>query len=117
MEIKRHLLALLVLCPLLLAAGCASVPLASLEDDTKAKTFTVKSGKANIYVYRNETFGGAVSMTVALNGKVAGQTGAQTFFLWEVDPGPYEISSISEGTSLIKLTAEAGKSYFVWQEV
>ncbi len=56
-------------------------------------------------------------MTVALNGKVAGQTGPQTYFLWEVDPDPHEVSSLAENTSTLKLNTEAGKAYFIWQEV
>ncbi|MEW5967999.1 MAG: DUF2846 domain-containing protein [Pseudomonadota bacterium] len=100
-----------------LVSGCASVPMASLDEDAKAKTFAVREGKANIYVYRNESFGGAIPLTVALNGKVAGQTGPQTYFLFEVDPGAHEVSSIAENTSALKLDAAAGKSYYVWQEV
>ena len=68
-------------------------------------------------MYRNESFGGAIPMTVALDGKVAGQTGPQTFFLWEVDPGPHEVSSLAENAVTLKLNTEAGKAYFVWQEV
>lgn len=98
-------------------SGCASVPMASLDEDAKAKTFAVREGKSNIYVYRNESFGGAIPLTVALDGKVAGQTGPQTYFLFEVDPGSHEVSSIAENTSALKLDAAAGNSYFVWQEV
>jgi hypothetical protein len=97
--------------------GCASVPMASLDEDTKAKSFVVRTDKSNIYVYRNESFGGAIPMTVALDGKVAGQTALQTYFLFEVDPGSHEVSSIAENTSTLKLNTEAGKAYFVWQEV
>ena len=53
--------------------GCASVPMASMDEDTKAKSFAVRTDKSNIYVYRNETIGGAIPVTVALNGKLAGQ--------------------------------------------
>jgi len=98
-------------------SGCASVPMASIDEDAKAKTFAVREGKSNIYVYRNESFGGAIPMTVALDGKVAGQTGPQTYFLLEVDNGPHEVSSIAENTSTIKLDVAPGNSYFVWQEV
>ena len=56
-------------------------------------------------------------MTVSLNGKVAGQTGPQTYFVWEVDPGSHEIASHTENVSTLKLTTEAGKTYYVWQEV
>jgi ABC-type hemin transport system ATPase subunit len=98
-------------------AGCASVPMTSTAEDATAKSFAVQPGQANIYVYRNETLGAAIPMTVALNGKVAGQTGPQTYFLFQVDPGTHEVSSIAENSSVLRLTTEAGKAYFVWQEV
>jgi hypothetical protein len=36
---------------------------------------------------------------------------------WDVAPGPHEISSMAENTSTLKLSTEAGKAYYVWQEV
>ena len=97
--------------------GCASVPMTPIEDDSRAKSFTVSPEKSSIYLYRNESLGGAIPLTVALDGKVAGQTGPKTYFLWEVAPGPHEISSMSENTSTLKLITEAGRAYYVWQEV
>ncbi len=102
---------------LVLLQGCASVPMASLNEDSTAKEFRIDPQKSSIYVYRNENFGGAVPMTVSLDGRVAGQTGAKTFFLWEVGPGEHEIGSISENNVTLKLKTEAGKAYYVWQEV
>lgn len=113
----RNLLSLLPLCALLLMSGCASVSMMTADDDTRAKSFAVQKDKANIYLYRNETFGAAIKMPVSVNGKVAGQTASKTYFLWQVSPGTYDISSLTENTSTIKLIAEAGKNYFVWQEV
>ena len=107
----------LLLAMVVLVSGCASVPMASLEDDAKAKLFSARPDKSTIYVYRNESFGGAIVMTVSLNGKVAGQTGPQTYFVWEADPGSHEIASHTENVSTLKLTTEAGKTYYVWQEV
>jgi hypothetical protein len=97
--------------------GCASVPMASMDLDARAKAFEVKPDKSNIYVYRNESFGGAIPLTIALDGKVAGQTAMQTYFLFEVDPGPHEVTSIAENTTSLKLDTLPGKNYFVWQEV
>ena len=102
---------------MLAMAGCASVPMTSLKDDTQAKTFTVNKEKSNIYLYRNETFGGAITMTVTLDGKVAGKTGPLTYFLFEVDPGLHKISGNASNTAYLDLRTEAGKAYFVWQEV
>jgi hypothetical protein len=100
-----------------LVSGCASVPMASLDDDAKAKTFTASPTKSSIYLYRNENFGGAIPLTVSLDGKMAGQTAAMTYFLWEVEPGGHEIGSHAENVSTLKLVTEAGKAYYVWQEV
>jgi hypothetical protein len=102
---------------LLLLNGCATVSMMPAEDDKRAKTFEVAGSKANIYLYRHETFGAAIKMPVSLNGRMAGDTASKTYFLWEVDPGTYDISSHTENTATLKLTVEAGKNYFVWQEV
>lgn len=98
-------------------SGCASVPMASTDEDAKAKTYAVNPSKSNIYLYRNENFGGAIPLSVSLDGKTAGQTAAKTYFLWEVEPGSHEIASHAENVSTLKLATEAGKSYYVWQEV
>jgi hypothetical protein len=117
MNFSRRLAAFLVLLASLFVTGCASVAMTSQIDDAKAKSFAVRPDKANIYVYRNETFGAAVPMTVTLNGKVAGQTASKTYFLFEVDPGAHEVGSIAENVAALKLSVVPGKSYFVWQEV
>ena len=97
--------------------GCASVPMASLEADTNAKQFNVEPNKSNIYLYRNESMGGAIAMPVALDGQVAGKSGPQTFFLWSVEPGEHEVTSLTENTAKIKINTKAGKNHFIWQEV
>jgi len=97
--------------------GCASVPMASMEADTSAKQFRPAGGMANIYLYRNETFGAAVTMTVSLDGKVMGRTGPQTYFLWTVAPGRHDIASHTENTAKITVDAKAGRNHYVWQEV
>ncbi len=102
---------------LALLSGCASVPMSAVEDDTRAKSFVVSPGKANIYVYRNEAIGAAVTMPVSLDGKMAGKTASKTYFLFQVDPGPHEITSHTENTATLGVNAEAGRNYFVWQEV
>lgn len=117
MQTRIRFNSLLLVFMVLLVAGCASVPMASIDEDTRAKTFSVNPDKSGIYLYRNESFGGAIPMTVALDGKVAGQTGPKTYFLWETDPGSHDVSSNAENVSTLSISTEAGKTYFVWQEV
>ncbi len=100
-----------------LLAGCASVPTASLEADKNAKQFVADPSKANIYLYRNESFGGAIAMPVSLDGKIAGKTGPATYFFWTVEPGVHEITSLTENTARIQVNTRAGNNHYIWQEV
>jgi Protein of unknown function (DUF2846) len=113
----RRVLAVGALLVVVLASGCASVQMASTEQDASAKSFAVKPGKANIYVYRNETFGAALKMPVALDGKLVGDTASKTYLLLEVSPGSHIVTSKTENDSSVTVNAVAGRNYFLWQEV
>lgn len=113
---KKLLLAGLLTCSAILT-GCASVPMASIERDAQAKSFATKADKANIYLYRNESMGAAIKMDVAMDGKNLGQTAAKTYFALEVSPGKHALLSKAENDSILELSTDAGKNYFVWQEV
>lgn len=102
---------------ILLITGCASVPMAPMDQDTKAKEFSPAPNKASLYIYRNESFGGAIPMTVMVNGKTLGQTAAQTYYRLNLIPGKYNVESHAENISSLSLSMDAGKNYFVWQEV
>jgi hypothetical protein len=111
----RRLASLAVLAAL--ATACASVPRATPEADASAKEFRTTPGKANLYVFRDESFGGAVRMTVLLDGKLLGDTAANTFLLAAVDPGKHALVSKTENDANLEFVAEAGKNVYVWQEV
>lgn len=102
---------------LALIAGCASMPMATTEQDGQAKRFEVPPDRARIYLYRNEVIGAAIPMTVSFDGQLAGQTGSRTFFVWEVSPGSHQLASHAENVSSLIIDAEGGKSYYIWQEV
>jgi len=101
----------------LLLTGCASVHMASVEHDAQAKSFAVKSDKANIYLFRNESMGAAVKMDVVLDGKPVGQTVAKSYMKFEVKPGQHTLISKAESDDVLNVNVDAGKNYFVWQEV
>ncbi|MFD2450853.1 DUF2846 domain-containing protein [Ideonella paludis] len=75
-----------------------------------------KPGISQVYVYRNETLGAALSMPVTVNGKLAGATGPNSFFKFDLPAGSHTLTSQGD-TSKLTLQTEAGKLYFVWQEV
>ncbi|KWO50026.1 DUF2846 domain-containing protein [Burkholderia territorii] len=102
---------------LLILAGCASVPMGDPQQDAQLKTFSVPQEKAAIYVYRNESMGGAVKMPVTLDGKILGDTAAKTYLYSEVEPGHHQLISKAENDSTLDVDVVAGKIYYVWQEV
>lgn len=102
---------------LLSFSGCASVPMSTPDQDAKAKGFSPLPGRASLYIYRNENFGAAIPMTVSVNKRTLGQTAAKTYFQLNVVPGRYTIESNAENVSTLNLWADAGKNYYVWQEV
>lgn len=113
----RNIFVFVSLAYVALLSGCASVPMASDTLDQQAKTYTTAPGKANIYVYRNESFGAAMKLAVTLDGTLVGQTAAKTYFALQVAPGKHQITSVAENTSSVDLVTEVGKNYFIWQEV
>ena len=114
---KKHLLLGAFLIAASVMSGCASVPMASDEKDVAAKTFRVQPGKSNIYVYRNESMGGAVKMEIDLDGKQVGTTAAKTYLLLTVNPGKHTLVSHAESDDSLVVDTQAGKNHFVWQEV
>ena len=69
-----------------LAAGCASVPMESLERTTTAKQFDPPSdGMAGLYIYRNTFYGGAAYTDVMVDGYCIGSSAPYVFFYEEVE--------------------------------
>jgi hypothetical protein len=97
--------------------GCASVNMATPQQDAAAKTFTAPANNAGIYIYRNETIGAAVKMDVDVDSQPIGQTVANSFLYKEVAPGKHTNTSKSENTDSVEIDAKPGNLYYVWQEV
>jgi hypothetical protein len=116
-KLKHIALFLVPLTFVLFFSGCVAVKSASLEQDTLAKKFLIDKDRSSLYIYRNESLGAAIGMPVVLDGKHIGKTGANTYFKLSVDPGQHTIKSLTENTSELTLNTQAGKNYYVWQEV
>jgi len=98
--------------------GCASVPMANADLDAKAKTFVAPgTGHATLYVYRNESFGGAIKMSLLLDNVAIGDTGPHTFVMRDMTPGKHALVSKSEKDDTLEIDAQDGQTYYVWQEV
>jgi hypothetical protein len=107
---------------IILLTGCSSAPTLKSSYDNNAKFFSAPANRALIFIYRNGSEGISETMlpsqvTVSVNGMTLGQTADKTFFRLNVKPGNYAISSLSENVAMLNLTVEAGKIYYVQQEI
>jgi len=97
--------------------GCSAVGTMSPEADQGAKALKPPEGKALVYVVRPASLGLAVSMEVKCDDRSVGTTGGKRFVYTVVEPGEHLIRSKAENWSEVKLSAEAGKTYFLEQKV
>ncbi len=77
----------------------------------------IPSGKANIYVYRNGLGAVQSSIPVELDGNEVANTVGKSFVLLAVDPGRHVLASKLANEFKLELFVEAGKHYFVSQEL
>ncbi|HJW71704.1 MAG TPA: DUF2846 domain-containing protein [Geothrix sp.] len=105
------------LLALVLAFGCASAPMATPERDTAAKTFAPVPDKAVVYVYRDETFGAAIKIPIVINGRIIGDTVSKSYFRIVMEPGNCEVQCKASSDSTQSVKVEAGKVYFLRQEM
>lgn len=118
MRMLKTWAALAMLAAAFTLGGCANVPKGDPNQDAALKSFPApRPGTAGVYVYRNETFGGAIKLPLVLDGASLGQSGPKTYFYAEVAPGPHTLISQSENTETLTFNAVAGKLHFIWQEV
>ena len=102
------------------SAGCASVPMQSGEDSSKAKEFSLpEEGYSGLYLYRPSSFGAALKKDIWVNGKCIGETAPLMFFYETVESGQeYKISTESEfSPNVIAINPESGKNYFIEQYI
>jgi hypothetical protein len=87
------------------------------QRDTDAKSFAAVADKAVVYIYRDERIGAAIKMPLMVDNKNVADTVARSYIRLELSAGNHEIVSKAENESNLTLSAEAGKVYYVWQEV
>jgi hypothetical protein len=112
----RSLLACAMVIVVTLLAGCGNTPLAKPGADTLAKLMKPVPDKAVIYVFRNEPDSAPWPIRVTLDGKDMGESRANTYFRWTVDPGEHMILSYTENVAGLLINTEPGRIYYVWQE-
>lgn len=115
--IKKSFLVLMLIATSYLMGCAATVPMASIEEDSIKKQFKKPSkGAAGIYVYRDSSLGFALAKEVYIDDVLLGETAAMTYFYKEVSPGSHKISTESEfSNNDLVISVKKGKNYFVNQ--
>lgn len=115
----KKLLIILPLITLSFLTGCASVPMASTEEDNLRKQFSPPpKGSSGIYIYRNTNLGGALTKDLYIDGELIGETGPMTYFYRRVKSGKHTLSTESEfSNNDLILQAKSGKNHFVNQYI
>lgn len=110
---------LFIILSSVLLVACAGGPKASKEEDILAKQFiSPNNGTSNLYIYRNESFGGGVNMDVYIDDSRIATTGPKTYILKNLPAGEHKIEGKAfEGTSIIKINMLPNHIHYVWQEV
>jgi hypothetical protein len=111
----KYSIAVFLILISLFVSSCVHSPMASPKMDAQAKLFHTVSDKAGLYIYRNEIFGALIKMPIYIDQQLIGNTTADTYVFRVLEPGEHLVTS--QGGSTLQLQVEAGKNYFVWQEV
>jgi len=115
----KPILTLTLLINVVVFSGCASVPMASPEEDAAAKQFPAPpENKSGLYVYRNTFVGQALKKTVYLDGAMIGETANKVYFYNLIDPGQHILSTESEfSDNSINFNAIEGENHFAEQYI
>ncbi|WP_370476565.1 DUF2846 domain-containing protein [Tamlana flava] len=104
----------------LLLVGCAATTqYVQVSDSNKKSNNYSSETMAQIYVLRPSSFGSAITFKIYQNEKFIGELGPNSYLAWQVDPanGQIEVISKSENYSVLSVTPEAGKTYYIKQKV
>ena len=108
-----------IMLALPLLVGCAGTSEAPPEQREAAIAFEAPQDKGVVYLYRLGRAVAAANVSIVkVNSLEAGGTGPGTFFRWELKPGTYTFTaSTSESSKTVQLQVEAGKLYYIEQNI
>lgn len=99
-----------------LLLGCASVPLADVTDDARAKRFGVSASTAILYVVREGGTGSGFHtiFRITVDGRDVGVLAPWTYLILEVPPGAHTIAATGpENQDRLTVETEVGRLAFV----
>ena len=99
------------------ACGSESVDYSAKTDKEQHPAPDAPADKALVYVMRTTMLGFKIHSKLAVDGKWMGVNRGKTYFYFMLDPGEHYFCSESENQDYLALTVEAGKTYYLQQQV
>jgi hypothetical protein len=99
------------------ACGTKEVNYKASTDKKQHPTPAAPTDKALIYVLRPTIIGLKIHSKLAVDGEWKGVNRGKTYFFFTLEPGEHFFCSESENQDYLKLTVEAGKTYYLQQKV
>ncbi len=99
--------------------ACQSLDVAYKTDTDKSQhpTPEAPADKALIYVVRPTMWGNKVQTKLAVDGQFKGINRGSNYFFFMLDPGEHYFCSQAENKSVLSLKVEAGKTYYLQQQI
>lgn len=98
-------------------AACSSYELRAPASPPLVAFGALPPRTARICTVRTSVLAQAVTFPIRDNGFLVGATRGQGHFCWLAEPGPHQITIESDQVDEAVVTAEAGKSYYLRQDV
>lgn len=114
----RHawLIGLVLLQQLAVAAVFADVEFAPIAEDSRAKTALPPSGKALVFVFRQDVTAPKY-VPMWLDNRPVGFIAPGSYFLWAVDPGEHVIAAKADRGVALRVKFQPGRNYFIEQGI
>ena len=114
-SVVRKLLFLIVFLLPVLLISCGG-PKHMITMDTKP-TIAPKAGNAVLVIARTTSMAFGVTIENYLDKKLIGQTKGKSYFITDIAPGQHYVMGHAENWSTAKINFEAGKIYFLNQDI
>lgn len=108
---------IVMLMMVVLITGCGPSHMVAKEPCIDIRGVKPVEGKAALVVGRTTIFGGGINFENYLNKTFIGTTKGRSFFITSVDPGDHYITAHGENYASMLIRFEAGKTYYVQNEV
>ena len=99
------------------ACGTSDIKFSAKTDKKQHPLAEPQAGRAIVYVLRPTMMGNKVQTKLAMDGEWLGVNRGKNYFYFIAEPGERNFCSKAENTSVLTMTLEPDKTYFLQQKI